>query len=252
MRGWALAAVAAASLGGPGAAAAADEPGLGEAVYAPYVKNGITEVEMRGGRLLDGDQAGGSGAVVEIEHGFSDRFSLALVGELEDAAGERGKLDSVGVEGVAYLGQLPGTGVDVGGYLEYEQRLHDESGVVEAKLLLARRFGAVHTLVNLVASQPLTERPGEGATQFGYAAQATLEVRQDLEAGVQAFGALGTSRSPGGRQEHFLGPVARWEVRPRWAPGELELEAAYLLPLGAARRETDGQVRLELEWERRF
>lgn len=233
-------------------AAAADPPGLGDAVYAPYVKSGVTEVEVRGGRLSGGPDNGFSGAVVELERGINDRLSLALVGEFEDAPGEARKLDSVGLEAVTYFGQVPRLGVDVGGYLEYEQRIHDESGVLEAKLLLARMFGPVETRLNLIAQQPLTDRDGEGATDFAYAAEATLPVRDSLRMGLQAFGDLGTSRSFGGSQAHFVGPVARWEFHPSRAVGELEFEAAYLFATGAARRATEGQLRFGLEWEKRF
>jgi len=251
-RTWLAAAAAGVAVMGSTGAAAADEPGLGNTVETPYVKKGITEVEVRAGRLTGGEDNGDSGAVVELEHGFSDRLSLALVGEFEDGVGERRKLDSVGLEAVTYLGQVPGLGVDVGGYLEYEQRIHNESGVLEGKLLLARQFGPVQALLNIIANQPLTNREGEGATELGYAAQATVAARPDLRLGVQAFGDLGTSRSFGGRRPHFVGPVARWELRPVGRHGELELEAAYLFPVGAARRDTDGQVRVGIEWEKRF
>lgn len=253
MRFWTGLAGAIGALGlGWAGAAAADPPGLGNAVYSPYVKSGVTEVEVRGGRLTGGADNGASAAVVELERGFNDRLSLAVVGEFEDAPGEARKLDSVGLEAVAYLGQVPGLGVDVGGYLEYEQRIHAESGVLEAKLLLARPFGPVETSLNLIAAQPLTDKPGEGATTFGYAAEATAPVRGSLRLGLQAFGALGTNRDPGGRRDHYLGPVARWEIRPSRTIGELEFEAAYLVPLGAARDRTDGQVRFGIEWEKRF
>ncbi|MDB5474801.1 MAG: hypothetical protein JWP49_312 [Phenylobacterium sp.] len=227
-------------------------PGLANQVYSPYPLNGVTEVEVRGGRTLGGSAAGDSAAVVELEHGFSDRLSLAVLAEFEDQPGDRRKLDSVGVEGVVYLGQLPGVGVDVGGYLEYEQRIHAESGVVEGKLLLARQFGPVKGLLNLIARQPLTDKPGEGAMQFGYAAQGVVEVARGWQVGLQAFGDAGTNRALGGRQAHYLGPVTRWELRPPGRRGELELEAAYLLPLGAARHDSDGQVRLAVAWEARF
>lgn len=130
--------------------------------------------------------------------------------------------------------------------------MHNESGVAEAKLLLARQFGPVHGLLNLIAQRPLTSRPGEDVTEFGYAVQGTVEAAPHLQAGLQAFGDLGTDHSFAGRQSHYLGPVANWEFRPRGAPGEIELEAAYLLPVGAARHATDGQVRLMLEYETRF
>lgn len=235
------------------AAPALAEPGLANKVYSPYVKKGVTEVELRGGRLNGGELDGESGAIVELERGLTDRLSLAVLGEFEHHAGEKTKLDAVAVEGVAYLGQIPGLGVDVGGYLEYEQRIHNESGVLEGKLLFAKQTGRIQTLLNLIASRPLTNKADERETEFGYAAQSTFDAGHNLQLGVQAFGDLGTSRSFGGRQGHFVGPVAQWEVRPSWANGaELELEAAYLLPVGTSRRETDNQVRFALEFEKRF
>ncbi|HZZ37087.1 MAG TPA: hypothetical protein VFE03_15305, partial [Caulobacteraceae bacterium] len=220
---------------------------------APYVRNGLTEVEVRGGRFTGGPASGESALVIEIERGLSDRISLAVLAEFEDHAGEARKLDAVAVEGVVYVGQIPGIGVDVGGYLEYEQRIHNESGVLEGKLLLAKRVGAFEGLVNIVAEQPLTDRDGEGATEFGYAAQATVRAARGLKLGAQAFGDLGTNRAFGGRQPHFIGPVANWEIRPTWLKGgELEFEAAYLVAAGSARDDTDGQVRLMVELERRF
>jgi hypothetical protein len=235
------------------AGAAAAEPGLANKVYAPYVRNGLTEVEVRGGRFTGGPASGESALVIEIERGLSDRISLAVLAEFEDHAGEARKLDAVAVEGVVYVGQIPGIGVDVGGYLEYEQRIHNESGVLEGKLLLAKRVGAFEGLVNIIAEQPLTDRDGEGATEFGYAAQATVRAARGLKLGAQAFGDLGTNRAFGGRQPHFIGPVANWEIRPTWLKGgELEFEAAYLVAAGSARDDTDGQVRLMVELERRF
>lgn len=232
---------------------AAAEPGLANKVYSPYVKNGVDEVELRAGQLNGGPLDGEAGAVVELERGVSDRLSLAVIAEFERHAGEATKLDSVGVEGVAYIGQIPGLGVDVGGYLEYEQRIHNESGVVEGKLLLAKRSGPVETLVNLIASRPLTDHRDEAVTAFGYAAQTTVDVGRGLRLGGQAFGDLGTRRAFGGRQAHYVGPVANWELRPSWMKrGELELEAAYLFPLGAARADADSQLRLMLAFERRF
>lgn len=252
MRGrWGFATVMALAVGwGSGAMA---DPGLANMVYSPYVKKGLTEVEVRAGRLTGGPLDGEQAAIVEVEHGVNDRLSVAVLAEFEQHAGEARKLDAVAVEAVAYLGQIPGLGIDVGGYLEYEQRIHNESGVAEAKLLLAKRSGGFEGLLNLIAHRPLTDRAGEDDTEFGYAAQATWDVGHNLRLGGQAFGDLGTDRSPGGRQAHYLGPVAKWEVRPAWLNGgELEVEGAYLLPAGAARDDANGQVRFAVAYERRF
>jgi hypothetical protein len=250
LAGAAGAAVVALACGVAGAAHA--EPGLANKVYDPYVRNGVTEVELRAGRLTGGELARNGAEVIELEHGFSDRVSVALVAEFEKEPGVESRLDSLGVESVVYLGQIPNLGVDVGAYVEYEQRVNAESGVAEAKLLLARQFGPVHALLNLIADKPLSNKHDENATEFGYAAQGTVEAAPHLQVGLQAFGELGTDRSFGGPQSHYVGPVANWELRPRGLPGELELETAYLFAVGPVSRQTDGQVRLMLEYERRF
>jgi hypothetical protein len=249
MRGWGWMAVAAAlAVAGPASA-----QGLSNKVYSPYVHKGVDEIELRAGRLNGGPLDGEQAAVVELERGVSDRLSLAAIAEFEQHAGEEKKLDAIAVEGVVYIGQIPGLGVDVGGYLEYEQRIHNESGVLEGKLLLAKQAGRFEALVNLIASKPLTDRPGEGDTEFGYAAQGTFDVGHGLRLGGQAFGDLGTDRSLGGRQGHYLGPVANWELRPAWLKGgELEFEVAWLAPVGTARRDADSQVRFVIEIERHF
>lgn len=245
--------VAAAILAAALAGSARAEPGLANKVYSPYVRNGVTEVELRAGRLTGGPLDGEQAAVVEFERGVSDRLSLAVLAEFEQHAGEPKKLDALAVEGVAYLGQIPGLGIDVGGYVEYEQRIHNESGVLEGKLLLAKRSGSFEGLLNVIAQKALTDRPGEGATAFGYAAQATWDVGRKVRLGGQAFGDLGTNDSFGGRNGHYVGPVIQWELRPAWLKGgELEFEGAYLLPISAARDETDGQVRFVMEFERKF
>ena len=249
MRAWGWAVAIAVALAGSAAAA---EPGLANKVYDPYVRKGVTEVELRGGRLAGGPLRGESGAVLELEHGISDRVSLAILAEWEHPAHEATRLDAIAVEGVAYLGQIPGLGVDVGGYLEYEQRIHNESGVLEGKLLLAKHAGRVHGLLNLIVEKPLTDRSDDNDTEFGYAAQVTVDAPHNTQLGVQAFGDLGTDQRFGGRQPHYLGPVAKWEVRPGRGAGELEFEAAWLWPLGAARDVANGQARFVIEYERRF
>jgi len=247
-----LAAACVAALALSWASAAAAEPGLGQKVYDPYVRNGLSEVEVRTGRLIGGTAEGDQTTVVELERGINDRFSLAVLGEIEDEPGDARKLDAIAVEGVMYLGQIPHLGIDTGLYLEYEQRIHNQSGVLEGKLLLAKTQNRFQGLFNIIAGQALTDRDGAGATEFSYAASATWETAPKLRVGVEAFGDLGTSRSFGGRQAHYVGPVVKWETRPSWLPAELELEAGYLFAAGGAKDYTDGQLRVLIALERRF
>ncbi|HEX6861141.1 MAG TPA: hypothetical protein VF138_13195 [Caulobacteraceae bacterium] len=234
------------ALGWSGAAAAHD-------VYAPYVEKGVFEVEARGQRLIGGAEDGEGEVSFEVGYGFTDRLHIGLVSEVEDEPGEERRAEAVGIEAIYEIGQIPGTGVDLGAYLEYEQRLHGESGVLEAKLLAARQFGPVEGLFNLIAEQPLTDRDGEGDWELGYAAQASVEAADDFEVGVQAIGGLGERGALGGRQQHWFGPMAEVELEHLPLPGELELQAAYLLPVSdGARDEADGQFRFAIEFERAF
>ena len=229
------------------------EPGLGGKVYDPYIRNGVTEVEVRSARLTGGSDNGDATTVVELEKGLSYRVSLALLGEFEKHPSEAAKLDSVGLEGVVYLGQIPRLGIDTGLYLEYEQRLHNESGVGEAKLLFAKNVDRFQGLLNLIAQHSFTSRPGENVTQFGYAASATWELIPGLRAGAEAFGNLGTNHLVGGRNPHYVGPTVQWETRPDWLRGgEFDVQAGYLFAADGARGYTDGQMRLNVEFERRF
>jgi len=124
-------------LGVLGPRAAAADPRLDEKVYDPYVENGVAELETRLGGEVGGALGGETTTVIEAEYGLNDRVSLALVGALGRGPGEPARLDSVGVEAVAYVGQVPALGVDTGLYLEYARGLHGESDTVEAKLLFA-------------------------------------------------------------------------------------------------------------------
>ncbi len=233
-------------------ASAQAAPGLGDKVYDPYVRRGIGEIELRTGRLTGKALDGESAATLEAEYGFNDRVSGALLVEFEDHVGEPAKVDAIGLESVIYLGQIPKLGIDAGLYLEYEQRIHNESGVGEAKALFAKSAGRYQALFNFVAKRPFTDKPGEAVTEFSYAASLDRETWSNLRLGVEAFGGLGTDRRFGGQQEHFIGPMVKWALPLRRFGGELEFETAYLFATGAARDSANGQARFLVEWERRW
>lgn len=245
MRTALLAMTAIFTLGGASAAAA-------HSLYSPEVQKGEFEAEARVERLVGGEEDGETETRLEAGYGFTDRLNLAVFGEVEDEPGEASEMHAIGVEAIFETGRIETLSLDTGVYLEYEQFLHGEGGKAEAKLLLARQFGPVKGLLNLIAEQPLTDEDGAGAMEFGYAAQATAEVAHDFDLGVMALGGLGTNRDFGGRQAHFVGPVAEWELEHLPFPGELEFQAAYLFALGEADEETDGQVQFTVEWEREF
>jgi hypothetical protein len=234
----------------PATGAIAD-PRLDEKVYTPYVQNGVGEFEVRTARQNGGPTDGALTTVLEAEYGLNDRVSLALVGAVERVPGEPTRFTSIGLEAVGYLGQIPKLGVDVGGYLEYGQGLSSESNVLEGKLLLAKQAGRFQGLVNLIVERPLGPRD-EAYASYGYAASATWRTVGSLRLGVEAFGDLGDDHRFPGPQGAYVGPQLLWEGRPEGSPVEIDIDAGWLFPVGADRREAASQLRIGLELEHRF
>jgi hypothetical protein len=236
------------------AAPALADPRLDEVVYSPYVENHELEVESRWGQQLgDGSLKGARTLVEELEYGVNDRFSLALVGQIERAPGEGQRLTGVGLEGIAYLGQIPKLGVDIGIYLEYRKGVNGEDDAGEAKLLLAKTVDRFQGLFNVIVERPFGAPKGEGFASYGYAASATWRTVGNLRLGAEAFGDLGDDHGFLNRpQGAYVGPQLKWEGQPKFLPFEIELDAGWLAPVGAARSEAGSQARINLEFERRF
>ncbi len=234
------------------ASAAAADPRLDEKVYSPYVLNGVAEFEARVGREVGGPLDGQTTTVLEAEYGLNDRISLALVGALANEPGVDTRFNGVGVEGIGYLGRIPGVGVDTGLYLEYKHGLKGEDDIAEAKLLLAKTEGRFQGLLNLIVERPLGVPAGEGFAEYGYAASATWQTVGALRLGVEAFGNLGSDRSFLGRQGAYIGPQVKWEGRPRFSPVEIDIDAGWLAAVGPSRSEAGSQFRFGVELERRF
>lgn len=207
-------------------------PGVAEEVYSATVEP-ETEIETRYGRL-DGRAADGEDALVlEVAHGFSNRFEAALLTELAREPGGGRHVTAYGVEAKYTLGRIGG--IDTALNAEYEAARHG-SDTLETKLIFEKRAGEIDARLNLVAEREMIR--GAPVT-FGYAASADVEVIGEFRLGAAVFGDL--SGDEGGH--HFAGPIVKTEV-PRLGPGELELETGYLFALGSARDETRGQFRL--------
>ena len=238
-----LGALAALALSQPAVAA----PGVGEKVYGATVEGGVTEVEARYGRLVGGEESGEDGLVLELAHGFSDHFYGAVLAEFEREPQGKRELEAFALEAVVPIGRIDSLGLDVGLYGEYEA-VREGSDAVETKLLLQHRQGPFDGRLNMVAEKALH---GGEPVEFGYAASADWEAFGEIRLGAAAFGELGTGQGLTTHGEHFAGPIVKAEIE-HLGPGELEIETGYLFALGEARHETDGQLRLNLEYELRF
>lgn len=227
-------AVAAAIVALPTPALAA--PGAGDEVYAATVEPHAFELEARYGALEGGESNGEDVLSIEGSRTFGNRLQLALVGEFEKEPGESRRFDSIGFEAVYALGETGG--VTFGLYGEYEIAF-DGTDRLETKLLVQHRRGPWDLRLNLIAEK---EFDSSEPLEFAYAASADVKAAGELRLGIQAYGDLGSTRRFLPRADHFLGPVAKLEIE--GLGPEIELEAGYLFPLGAAKDGSNGQLRL--------
>ena len=223
-------------------------PGVGQKVYGATVEKGVTEVEARYGRLVGARADGEDGTVLELSHGFSDRFYGGVLIEFEREPRGRRRLEAMGVEGIIALGHINALDADVAIYGEYEA-VRGSSDKIETKLLLQHNRGRFDGRLNLIAERRLGR---EEDLEFGYAASADWQLIGELRGGVTAFGDVGSTKSLFKRNAHFLGPTLKTEIEHLPGKGELGIELGYLVALGAARDETKGQARLLLEYEFHF
>ena len=228
-----------AALAAPCAAQAA--PGIDDEVYGAEVNKGQTEIESIYGRLTGGPDDGEDVLVLEAAHGFTDNLRIGVRGEFEKEPGETREFESFGVEAIYELGKV--RGVTLALYTEYEA-VFEGADKVETKLLAQRKAGPLDLRFNLIAEKELQS----GApVELEYATSADVKAIGDLRLGVQAFGQLGTTEDFLPRAEHFLGPVAKFEIE--GLGPELECEVGYLFAAGKARDDADGQLRIFVEME---
>ena len=223
-------------------------PGLAEKVYGARVDAGVTELEARYGRLQGRADAGNDAFVLEAAHGFNDQFYGAILTEFERENGGDRRLTAFAVEGIYTLGHIKALAIDVALYGEYGAA-RGGPDKFETKLLLQHRQGAFDGRLNLVAERPLTG--GSTPVAFEYAASADWQVADEVRLGGAAFGQLGDTRRLSFHGEHFVGPIAKYEIE-HLGRGELGIETGYLFALGQARNDAHGQLRLLLEYETKF
>lgn len=240
--------LAAASLASTAARA---DPRLDEKVYSPYIERGVAELEVRTAGQNGGQTGGDVTTVIETEYGVNDWLSLSLVGAVEQGRGEHPRFTGVGLEGVAYTGQIPKLGVDTGLYLEYQHGLNGEADTLEGKLLFAKTAGRFQGLANLIIERPLGPHD-EAFGAYGYAVSATWRTVGPLRLGAEAFGDIGDDHRFPAAAGAYIGPQVLWEGRPWHAPFEIALDAGWLFPVGDFRAEASSQFRIGIELERRF
>lgn len=235
-----LVALGAVALVLPATASAA--PGLGDEVYGATVDKGELELEARYGRLGGGPDDSEDALKLEAGYGVTHNLRLAAVAEFEKEPGLPREAEAISAEVIWAFGKVGG--IDVAAYAEYEIGLHGPDKA-ETKLLLQRKTGAWDLRLNLIGEKPLVD----GApVELGYAASFDVAATEGVRVGAQAFGELGTFSNFAPRAQHYIGPVAKFEIE-GLGPEEVGLEIGYLFALGKAKDDADGQLRVKLEME---
>jgi len=217
-------------------------PGLGSEVYGAHVDKGEFELEAIYGALDGGEEDGEDVLKLEAAYAVTERLRLGLIGEFEKEVGGSREAEEIGIEAIYELGSAGP--IDFALYGEYGIGLNGHSDKIEGKLLMQHESGPWDLRFNLIAEKELE---GGHKVELAYAASADVEAFGEVRLGVQAYGELGTFSNFLPREEHFIGPVAKFEIE--GLGPELEIEAGYLFALGEAKDETDGQFRLMLELE---
>jgi len=240
------AAISAVAIWSASAPAFAGTPGAGVRVYSPHVEKGEVELEARLSRLVGGAEGGEGAYIYEAAFGFTDWWQGGLVIETENKPNGPVFVEAIEFENIFELPRLPGLPIDFGVYAEYEANVEGEADAIELRWLAEYDSGPFNTKLNFNV-----DRSFESGAEFelGYGFLSSVEVAHDFALGIEAFGEFGSVRDFGSlaEREHYVGPVALFEIEPPGLPGEIEIEAGYLFGIGDA--EAEGQVRLLIEWE---
>lgn len=228
------------------AAALAGSPGLGNRVYSPHVDKGEIELEFRGARLVGGEEGGEGAYVYEGSYGVTDWWKSGLVIETENEPNGPVFVEAIEFENVIELPHINGLPVDFGVYAEYEANVEGEADALELRWLAEYETGPFDAKLNFNVERSFES--GE-AFEFGYGALASFEVAHDVAFGIEAFGDFGAIDDFGAlsTREHYIGPVALFEIEAPGLPGEIEIESGYLFGVGET--EAEGQARFLIEWE---
>lgn len=217
-------------------------PGLGNEVYGARVEKGEMEVEAKFDTLAGGPADGEDVIKLEAAYGVTDSLRIAPFVKLEKDPGFSRKAKEAGVEAIYELGSAGG--IDFALYGEYAFGLNGHADEMEAKLIMQHTSGPWDARLNLIFEKELEHGHD---VELGYAASVDVEAFHEVRLGVQAFGELGTFNDFVPREEHFVGPVAKFEIE--GLGPEVEVELGYLFALRKAKDDTNGQFRLGLEFE---
>ena len=218
-------------------------------IYSPNVVKGELEMEYSGSATFDHrhDKNHVQEHELEMEYGFTDRFSLELNGELEKEPGHALKTSSLGIGGRFQFFEQGENWIDSGLLVSYGRALNRaEADTLEAKLLLEKQTGPFLHRANIGIEQAVGPHSASAPERvLGF--NTRYRYSQYVQPGVEIQSDFGKSSEHKhfNQQEHVAGPALYGELAPH-----VKYEAAYLV--GISDEAAHNTARLLLEYEAAF
>jgi len=224
---------------------AAAEPGLADEVESPIVVAGASELSVRAGELVGGDERHDWVGRAEASYSYVSWWRTAIAADWQREDGTD-KLTGLAIENVFDFIPTRRWPVHFGAYVEYQRNMGETPDHIELKLLMQRQRGPLDLRFNILTERETGDH-SDNRWEFGYATQLSYRLSPRWTLGVQGFGDTGFDDQLGRIDDyaHYWGPFA--EVRlASVREQELNLHLGYLA--GGDMADADGQVRLQLEW----
>jgi hypothetical protein len=218
-------------------------------VYSPRVVKGETEIEYRGFRDFDGDDArdGAEKHKLGVGHGFTDFWFSEIYSAYEKEPGGSYEHEAIEWENRFQLSEQGQYWADFGLLVEYEATPHGNPDELVIAPIIEKTVDRWVGTVNLFFEREVGggRKPG---TVFAYAARLKYLLNPLFEPAIEAFGEPGRFNHFGSfnGQEHWIGPAAYG--RYGLGQGKSLLYSGALL-FGETSVSSDNRAVLRLEYE---
>ena len=218
-------------------------------VYSPRVIKGENEIEYRGFRDFDKDDArdGKEVQLFAVGRGFTDYWFSELYTVYEKEPGASLKHAGYEWENLFQLTESGKYWADFGLLTEYEVALHGNPDEIALAPIIEKTVDRWVGTLNLIFEQQVGSGRESGTT-FAYAARVKYLLNPLFEPAIEAFGEPGRINHFGSfnGQEHWIGPAVYGQTR---LGGTKKLLYSASLLFGETSGSTDNRAILRLEYE---
>ncbi|MDQ6952623.1 MAG: hypothetical protein Q9M15_03750 [Mariprofundaceae bacterium] len=196
-------------------------------VYSPIVTQGEVEVETQSEvfRSKNPAENGKQKHQLELSYGITDNWHSGVYIVYEKNLGQSMRYTQSKWANIIQLTEQGKYWVDMGVYAEYIRYKPSlrKADVLELKLLFERPVKQWKHTLNLVFKQPLWGI-NQSSMGLGYAWRSRYKTDMGLEAGIEAYGSLGTNKQVLLTQRQLIGPVIEYTFN-----DTVEVNAGWLM-----------------------